>query len=57
MHLDEDLEVIARQVGDLVHGEGQLYLKRNIYEALLVRQNQSLRSLHSSFVLRPHDHT
>lgn len=27
MHLDEDLEVIAWQVGDLVHGEGQLYLK------------------------------
>lgn len=27
VHLDEDLEVIARQVGDLVHGEGQLYLR------------------------------
>lgn len=27
MHLDEDLEVIAWQVGDLVHREGQLYLK------------------------------
>ena len=27
MHLDENLEVIAWQVGDLVHGEGQLHLK------------------------------
>ena len=27
MHLDEDLEVIAWQVGDLVHREGQLHLE------------------------------
>lgn len=27
VHLDEDLEVVARQVGDLVHGEGQLHLQ------------------------------
>ena len=27
VHLDEDLEVVARQVGDLVHGERQLHLE------------------------------
>ena len=27
VHLDEDLEVVARQVCDLVHGEGQLHLR------------------------------
>lgn len=28
VHLDQNLEVVARQVGDLVHGEGQLDLQQ-----------------------------
>lgn len=42
MHLNEDLEVVPGQVGDLLHGEGQLHLEPNVRTVHGVNQGSSL---------------